>query len=120
MDSLILDHYHNPKHHGKLLAPTHHARTENHSCGDSLSIDIAVKDGIIEEVRWTGNGCALSQGSASLLSEHVQGKREENIRRFTKDEALTLLGVAAFSPARMRCALLALETLQQALRKDNQ
>lgn len=111
---LILDHYHNPKNFGKLSNPTHHAETENLSCGDSLSVDIVFKNGIMEEIGWTGNGCALSQASASLLSESVKGKNLEDIQRLSKESVFSLLGISP-SPTRARCALLALETIHRAI-----
>lgn len=115
---LILDHYHHPKNFGGLDAPTHHAETENISCGDSLAMDIVVKDGIIERIGWTGNGCALSQASASLLSEFIRGKSVSDLENLSKENLLSLLGIETLSPARLRCALLALETIHRALEKN--
>lgn len=116
---LILDHYHHPKNFGKLDAPTHSAKTENLSCGDSLTVDIIVKNGIIESIGWTGNGCALSQASASLLSEHAKGKSIKEVQQLSKEDVFSLLGTS-FSPARTRCALLSLETFEKTLEKNNQ
>ena len=117
---LILDHYHHPKNFGRLDAPTHHAKTENLSCGDSLAMDIVVKDGIIEHVGWTGNGCALSQASASILSDFIRGKSVSDLENLSKEILLSLLGIETLSPARIRCALLSLETVRRALEKNNQ
>lgn len=117
---LILDHYHHPKNFGRLDAPTYSAETENLSCGDSLAMDIIVKDGIIERVGWTGNGCALSQASASILSECIQEKFESDVKNLSKETLLSLLGIETLSPARTRCALLSLETVKRALEKSNQ
>ncbi len=113
---LILDHYHHPKNFGLLPQATHHAETENLSCGDSLAMDIIVKDDIIEEIGWTGNGCALSQASASLLSEEMKGKRIEEAERLSAEDVFSLIGISP-SPARARCALFALETIHRALTK---
>lgn len=117
---LILDHYHHPKNFGKLDAPTHHAETENLSCGDSLAMDIVVKDGIIGRVEWTGNGCALSQASASILSEFIKGKPVGDLENLSKETFLSLLGIETLSPARLRCALLSLETVNRSFEKNNQ
>lgn len=117
---LILDHYHHPKNFGKLDAPMYRAETENLSCGDSLAVDIIVKDGIIERVGWTGNGCALSQASISMLSEHITGWNIEDVKKLSSGDVFTLLGTDSFSPARTRCALLSLETVQRAFEKSNQ
>ena len=119
MDSqeLILDHYHHPKNHGALDAPTHQATSSNLSCGDSLSVDIAVKNGIIEAIGWDGTGCALSQASASIISEHVLGKTTEETRNISKETLLSLLGISP-SPTRLKCTLLSIDTIHRALSKD--
>ena len=106
---LILDHYHHPRNFGTLPHATHHAETENLSCGDSLAMDIVVKDDIIEEIKWTGNGCALSQASTSLLSEAIHGRSVEYAQHISKDDVFALLGTEVLSPARTRCALLPME-----------
>lgn len=115
---LILDHYHHPKNFGRLDASTHHAETENLSCGDSLAMDIIVKDGIIERIGWTGNGCALSQASASIFSEFIKGKSIDDLKTLSRETILSLLKVETLSPARVRCALLPLETVCRALKED--
>lgn len=116
MDSqeLILDHYHHPRNHGVLDMPTHQAESSNLSCGDSLSIDIAVKNGIIESIAWSGTGCALSQASASILSEHTSGKSIDEAQSISKETVLSLLGISP-SPTRLKCALLSIETIHKAL-----
>jgi nitrogen fixation NifU-like protein len=111
---IILDHYQNPRCHGCLEHPTHHADAKNLSCGDELHMDISVKDGIIEDVRWTGTGCAISQASASLLAEHVLGKSAAEAADLAKEDVLALLGLE-LSPNRLKCALLSLETLHKTL-----
>lgn len=118
--SLILDHYHHPKNFGALSHPTHHAETENLSCGDSLIVDIEVKDDTIEAIGWTGNGCALSQASASILSEFVKRKRTSEIQNLSKKTVFSLLGTNTLSPTRARCALIVLETLRKAVENNNQ
>jgi len=115
---LILDHYHHPRNSGALQRATHHAETENLSCGDSLTMDIVVKDDILKEIGWMGNGCALSQASASLLSEKVKGMNIEKVRKLSKEDVFSLIGVSP-SPTRARCALLALETVHRALIKND-
>lgn len=112
--AVILDHYRNPRCHGSLDYPTHQANALNASCGDKLKMDIAVKNDMIEAVRFTGVGCAISQASASLLAEHVTGKSLTEARALEPNDALSLLGVT-LSPSRIKCGLLALETLKKAL-----
>ncbi len=114
---VILDHYHHPRNFGTLPYATHHAATENLSCGDSLAMDIIVKDDIIEDVRWTGNGCALSQASASILSGVLRGKNIEYARRISKEDIFSFLGTETLSPARTRCALLPVGILARIFKK---
>lgn len=115
---IILDHYHHPRHLGLLRRATHHAETANLSCGDSLTMDIVAKDDIIEQVGWIGNGCALSQAAASLLSESLSGKTLEEARALSKENLFALIGTDTLSPVRAKCALLTLETLHRALSKN--
>ncbi len=110
----ILDHYRNPRNFGSLEMPTHRAEAKNPTCGDALSMDIAVQNGTISDVRFSGSGCAISQASASLLTEYVKGKPVEAARAIEPKVVLELLGVA-LSPARLKCGLLSLETLKKTL-----
>ncbi len=111
---IILDHYRNPRCHGTLDHPTHRAKALNASCGDKLQMDIVVKNDIIEEVRFSGVGCAISQASASLLTESVTGKSVAAALALTPKDVLVLLGVT-LSPSRIKCGLLSLETLKKTL-----
>lgn len=111
---IILDHYRNPRCHGTLEHPTHRAKALNASCGDKLQMDIIVKDDIIEEVRFSGVGCAISQASASLLSETITGKKVEEALVMEPKDVLALLGVT-LSPSRIKCGLLSLETAKKTL-----
>lgn len=111
---IILDHYRNPRHHGHLDHPTHQAKGLNASCGDKLQMDIVVKNDIITEVMFSGVGCAISQASASLLTEAMTGKPVREALALEPKEALALLGVT-LSPSRIKCGLLALETLNKTL-----
>lgn len=111
---IILDHYRNPRNHGTLEHPTHQARALNASCGDKLQMDMIVKDDIIEEVRFSGVGCAISQASASLLSETITGKAVKEVLAMEPKSILALLGVT-LSPSRIKCGLLSLETAKKTL-----
>lgn len=110
----ILDHYRNPRNYGSIDAATYQSDAKNPTCGDSLHMDIVVSHGTISDVRFTGSGCAISQASASLLTDYVKGKAVETARAIGPQTVLKLLGVA-LSPARIKCGLLSLETLKKAL-----
>jgi nitrogen fixation protein NifU and related proteins len=118
MDSLyaedILDHYKNPRNYGQLDEPDIRVEANNPLCGDRLSMDLHVKDGVVEDVRFTGRGCAISQASASMLTEEMFGKPLTDLATTTKDDILDNLGVPV-SYARMKCALLSLGLLRLAL-----
>lgn len=118
MDALyrdfILDHYRNPRNAGTLDAPDASFEDLNPLCGDKIRMDLRIRDGVIEDVRFKGRGCAISQASASLLTEAIKGKRIADIDAIGKDEVLENLGIS-ISPARLKCALLGLKVLKSAL-----
>lgn len=111
---LILDHYRNPRNQGELHNATHTAEASNPTCGDRLGMQLLVKNGMIENVKFSGSGCAISQASASFVTEAVCGKTATQAFALGPQDVLGLLGVT-LSPTRLKCALLALETLQKAL-----
>ena len=112
---LILDHYRNPRNQGSLENAPYHGEALNPTCGDQLQMDIIAEDGIIKDIRFQGAGCAISQASASLLTEEVKGKKIEDALALGTKDVLKLLGVT-LSPNRLKCGLLSLETLKKALK----
>ena len=118
MDSLykeeILDHYKNPRNFGQLDDANIRVDANNPLCGDRLHMDLVVEDGVVRDVRFTGRGCAISQASASMLTEDMVGKPLEELAKVTRQDILDNLGVE-ISYARMKCALLSLGLLRLAL-----
>jgi nitrogen fixation NifU-like protein len=110
----ILDHYRNPRNYGTLENPTAHAEDSNPLCGDQLAIDLVVEGDRVSEVRFKGRGCAISQATASMLSEMIEGKTVEEVVQLGKDDVLEALGIA-ISPARTKCAFLSLRVLHRSL-----
>ncbi len=110
----IIDHYKHPRNFGQLLAPDVHVEANNPLCGDKLSMDLIVQDGIVQDVRFDGRGCAISQASASMLTEEMIGKPLSDLAGTTRQDILDNLGVP-ISYARMKCALLSLHLMRQAL-----
>jgi nitrogen fixation protein NifU and related proteins len=110
----ILDHYHNPRHFGLLEKSTHQAEALNPTCGDKLTITLLVEDGIIKNLGFEGEGCAISLASASILYDTLIGTMVSDTCQKEPTEVLSLTGLA-ISPGRMKCALLSLETLKKAL-----
>ncbi|HEX3112170.1 MAG TPA: SUF system NifU family Fe-S cluster assembly protein [Candidatus Eisenbacteria bacterium] len=107
----ILEHYQNPRNFGTLERPDISAEDSNPLCGDEIRIDLLVKDGVIEDVRFSGKGCSISRAAASMLTEEIRGKTLEEVKRIGKDDVLEMLGIE-LGPVRLKCALLALKTLK--------
>ncbi|NTW30251.1 MAG: SUF system NifU family Fe-S cluster assembly protein [Candidatus Moranbacteria bacterium] len=115
--AIILDHSKHPRNCGHLERADRHGDAKNPTCGDSLSMDILTENGLISDIRFTGQGCAISQASASLLTESVKGKPIKAALSLETDDILALLGVE-LSPNRLKCALLSLETLKKTLASE--
>ena len=109
----ILDHYRNPRNFGRLEPPDVTAQDDNPLCGDQIRMDLAVKDGVVTDVRFSGKGCAISQASASMLTESIKGRRLEDVAKLPPQTVLDNVGIG-ISPTRMRCAMLGLKVLKSA------
>jgi nitrogen fixation NifU-like protein len=109
----ILDHYRNPRNFGHLDAPDAVAEDVNPLCGDQIRIELKVKDGAIEDVRFFGRGCAISQAATSMLTESVRGQRLEDVARMPAERVIESVGIG-ISPARVKCATLGLKVLKSA------
>jgi nitrogen fixation NifU-like protein len=107
----ILDHYKNPRNFGRLEGANVSHEEYNPLCGDLVGMDFRIEDGVIEDVRFHGRGCAISQASASLMTERLKGLSLEEARRISKDDVLEELGID-ISAARLKCALLTLKVLK--------
>ena len=110
----ILEHYRKPHNFGVIEEPSATYEGANPLCGDRITMQLGVKDGVVEAIGFTGRGCAISQASASLLTDEIKGKGVDAAQSMTSGDVLDLLGIE-ISPARMKCALLSLETLHGAL-----
>ena len=115
---IILDHYKNPRGHGLLEHPDAEAEGQNPLCGDEVAIYVAFDaDGeTIDEVKFSGRGCAISQAATSMLTEMVKGRSATEVATLPKDELLDEIGIP-LTPVRLKCALLGLWTLKVALHK---
>jgi nitrogen fixation protein NifU and related proteins len=111
----ILEHYRNPHNFGVLESPTTAKEGANPLCGDRITLMLGInEEGTIEEVAFTGRGCAISQASASMLTDEIKGKTLDEIAHLGRQDVLDNLGIE-ISPARMKCAMLSLETLKSAV-----
>ncbi|MGB3717482.1 MAG: iron-sulfur cluster assembly scaffold protein [Candidatus Promineifilaceae bacterium] len=108
----IIDLYENPLNFGSLEPSDFTYEEDNPFCGDVIRIYVRVgDDNRIADVKWSGEGCAISQASASLLTEDIKGKTLDEIKAYTKEELLDLLGIQ-LSMTRIKCALLSLKVLK--------
>ena len=130
---VILDHSRHPRHFGALDHPSHRADGHNPLCGDKVSVTLDVKDGRIADIRFTGKGCAISQASASLMSEMLAGRtvaeaeklmggflhlvKGQQAPELSPDdrEHLEVMGGISEFPMRVKCATLAWHTFHNAL-----
>lgn len=113
---LILDHYKNPRNFGHLENPDAKIEEDNVTCGDRIVMEIKVdkKAGVITDVRFSGEGCAISQASASMLTEKITNKKMNDILRMQTKDMLAMLGTS-LTPSRIKCAMLPLEVLHKAI-----
>ena len=111
---VILDHYKNPRGHGVIEGADVEAEGQNPLCGDEVSIFVSFDGDKIEDVKFRGRGCAISQASASLLTDEVKGKPVADAAAFGATDLLDLLGID-ISPARLKCAMLSFDALQHLL-----
>ena len=115
---VILDHYKNPRGHGVIEDADAEAEGQNPLCGDEVAIYVEFgEDGdTIEDVKFSGRGCAISQAATSMLMEMTKGRTAQQVAALDKDELLAEIGVP-LSPIRLKCAILGLTTLKVALHK---
>jgi nitrogen fixation protein NifU and related proteins len=111
----ILDHYEDPFHRGNLPTATHVHEENNPLCGDIVRIELELdSNGKIRDAFFTGQGCVISQASASMLLEKMQGKTVDDIKQFSAEDMLDLYG-ARLTPNRQKCCLLSWKVLQSAV-----
>ena len=132
---LVLEHKRAPRNFGHLAAPTHQARGTNPSCGDDLSVELAIADGKLMDIRFHGQGCAICMASASMMSEAVKGKDiaqaqmlqqhfravltgEEDAENAPLGKLVSLAGVSRY-PGRIKCALLGWHALMHAIASNS-
>lgn len=111
----ILDHYEAPYHRGHCQDATHRHEDDNPLCGDVVQVELHIDpEGRISQAWFDGDGCCISQASASMLMEQIEGKTVEDVKRLSAEEMLQLFG-ARLTPNRQKCCLLSWRVLQSAL-----
>ncbi len=111
----ILELYKNPSNFGALKNPTHEKTAHNSICGDEITVQLLVKDNIIQDIKFSGSGCVISMVAASILTDKIKGMNTKDIRKITGEDFLKTLKMK-LNPARIKCALLALEAVKEALK----
>ena len=110
---IILDYYRNPRNFGRLEKFDINSRDTNPLCGDEIEMQVRVGEGQkIEEIKFTGKGCAISQASASMLTELAKGKQLEWVKELSKEDVFKMLGNPDLGPSRVKCALLGMKVLK--------
>ncbi|KRL41378.1 Fe-S cluster assembly sulfur transfer protein SufU [Liquorilactobacillus nagelii] len=133
---VVLDHATHPHHHGSLKQADHRLEVRNPTCGDVLNVEVALKNGKVSDIAFSGSGCTISQASASMMTDEVIGKTPSQIEQMVETfsemvigkpptnyeeilgDASILEGVAKF-PARIKCATLAWKAAYQAVKNEN-
>lgn len=110
----ILDHYEDPYHQGSCPQCTHTHDDENPLCGDTIHVELRIEDGVIREAWFEGDGCCISQASASMLMEKIEGMKVEDLKEFSARDMLALYG-PPLTPNRQKCCLLSWRVVQQAI-----
>lgn len=112
---ILLEHYRSPHNYGKMENPSVEMLEYNPVCGDAIQMFLLVKQGIIEDVKFMGRGCSVSQASASMLTDRVKGKRLNEADSITPEDILEMVGLS-LGPAREKCALLSYNTLKKCIK----
>lgn len=111
----VLDHYEDPYHRGRVEQPTHHHKDDNPLCGDVIEINLVIdNEGKISKAYFDGDGCCISQASASMLIEKMDGVHVDDVKNFSAKEMLELFG-PKLTPNRQKCCLLSWRVLQSAI-----
>ena len=113
---IILDHYKNPRGHGVIEDADAQAEGQNPLCGDEVSIFVSFDGDKIDDVKFSGRGCAISQAATSMLMEMVKGRTAADVAGMSKDALLEEVGIP-LTPVRLKCALLGLGVLKVALHR---
>ncbi len=108
----IMELYKSPRNYGELENRTHEHTETNSSCGDEITLQLEVRDGKIEDVKFSGSGCVMSLVSSSLLTDKIKGMELEEAKKLCKEDILDLLKIK-INPSRMKCVLLPLENIRR-------
>lgn len=112
----IMDHYKNPRNKGKIENSDVEFKENNPVCGDEISVTIKLDGDVIKDIKYEARGCAISIASMSMLSDFLKGKKTSDVMKMDKKDIMDLLNIP-IGPARLKCALLGLETVKKGIQK---
>ncbi len=112
---MIIDYSRNPLNFGKLENPDVTYHDSNPLCGDSIDIDLKIKEDKISDIKFHGKGCAICMACTSVLTELTKGKGIDDVKKINKNDILSELGLEHLQAVRIKCALLSLKVLKYAL-----
>lgn len=111
---IVLEHYREPHNYGTLDDPTVSVTEANPVCGDTVNLSLLIENDRIKEVKFVGKGCSISQASASMLTDRIQGKTLSEVKSIDEKSIIDMIGLN-LGPTRERCALLSFNTLQKCI-----
>lgn len=111
---LILEHYKNPANFGEIKNADMESYEDNTVCGDKIKMQIKLNGKKIQDIKFSGDGCAISQASADMLADFVKGKSLTEAKKISKEDMFKMLGIK-LTVARIKCALLSLKVLKMSL-----
>ena len=111
---IILDHYHHPHNKGKIDHPDNSVLTNNPLCGDKIEMTVILDKNKIKEIKFSGEGCVISQASASMLTDYAKNKSKQELKKLDSKFIIKMLGID-LGINRIKCALLPLEALRKLL-----
>ncbi len=116
---VLLEHYKNPQNKGSFSGEKNDIKVVkniNVGCGDELTVELMIQDQIVQDIKWNGVGCVISMASMSVLSEYIKGKTIEEIEKIEEGKMIELIGLEEIVPARKKCMMLSITTVQRAIR----
>jgi len=110
----ILDHYKHPHNHGEIKNPDIKFTENNPLCGDVITVNLKLDDHKVEDIKFRGSGCAISQSAMSMLTDEIKGKTLEEVKNIKREDIINLLGIDV-GPVRIKCAVLGLIAIKNGI-----
>lgn len=108
----IMDHFKNPRNSGEMKDYTTKHEEHNPLCGDKITVFLKIKKGVVEDMKFVAEGCAISKASASMISDSIKGLTKDNICKMELEDVRRILGIP-LSPSRVKCAMLSLNSIKR-------